>query len=146
MAFVSVLFAACQGHKGSADNSVAQKQALQEQTANLDAVPAEKPPCAFEVAGTDATFKNVEGGIAVDFVTSGDVQELRRRVHGRTAYGQAHPQPTPFKMHKKVEDIENGVRLIVLADDAQNADKLRAGVTKKLNAAKQKALEKLQQN
>jgi hypothetical protein len=38
--------------------------------------------CPMEVPGTTASVADTEDGVAITFTTTGDVAELRQRVHG----------------------------------------------------------------
>ncbi len=96
------------------------------------AVPAKMPACAMKIPGTTVAAIDIEGGVAIEFKNAGAVNELRKRVMGRVAYGKAHPKPTPIKMTRTLETTPEGVRILVRPADAANVDKVRAMVRKHL--------------
>ncbi len=50
--------------------------------------------CPMELPGTQVSVADTEGGVALDFTTSGDLAQLRQRVHGMAAMHE--------KMHEKM--------------------------------------------
>lgn len=92
---------------------------------------AAERPCPMQVEGTSVEVTDIEGGAALTFVNTDDVPDLRRRVeqmaqmheqrHG-AARGRGMEQQGGMGMghvavQTRVEPIEGGARLIILAED-----------------------------
>lgn len=106
--------------------------------------------CPAHVAGTTTRVEHVPGGAALDFTTTGDVTELRRRVaqmadmHNRHHASDAQGAPTHegssqrrgmqegTKMipaaQAKVEEIHGGARIVFVPSDAGQLNALREHV------------------
>ena len=90
--------------------------------------------CPMQVTGTTVAAADTEAGVALAFTTTtGDVEDLRRRVHhmaemhnehhagGMTGEGMQMPAATAT-----AEDVEGGARLLLVPTDATQLDALRA--------------------
>jgi hypothetical protein len=92
---------------------------------------AAERPCPMQVEGTRVQVADIEGGAALTFTTTSDVPDLRRRVeqmaqmhqqrHGAARGGGMGQQGGMGMGHvavqTRVEPIEGGARLIILAED-----------------------------
>jgi hypothetical protein len=107
--------------------------------------------CPMEVMGTTVRTADVPGAIAVDFVTTGDVAEVRRRVarmaemHNHRAESGAGPMDGGMMMggaggsgtmhggmtgmmppsQARVEEFPDGARLVLTPTDPKDLDALR---------------------
>ena len=93
--------------------------------------------CPMGVPGTQIAVADVDGGIGVTFTTSGDVADLRARVHpmaemhaSRVSGEHAgmmsgmHMQMVPSRA--VAEDIDGGARVVLTPNDPAQLDALRA--------------------
>lgn len=104
--------------------------------------------CPMKVPGTTATVADTADGVAISFTTSGDVAELRRRVHHMAEMRDRHhgmmgegmmgdrkenvPPPgtsRPMEMMvpsiATVEDVERGARIVLVPKDPDRLSVLR---------------------
>jgi hypothetical protein len=123
--------------------------------------------CPMQVQGTTVQAESIDGGAAMVFVTTGDVDALRERVRNMAVMHESHamrghahdmemtetrrpgsaddpaagakigdaddgvsagglPQSDmPVDVDTRVEDIEGGARLVMIATDASDVDALR---------------------
>ncbi len=86
------------------------------------------PACPVEDPANHVEVKDVEGGVAVDVTTTGDVAALRAKMAARRAYMKAHGKPGPIPTEKKIVEIDGGFRKLILAKDPADVDKLRKHV------------------
>lgn len=88
--------------------------------------------CPMEVPGTTVTATDVEGGVALTFATStGDVEELRQRVHRLAEmHNQRHSEGGRMMpaATASVEDIPEGTQVVIRPKDPTQLDTLRARV------------------
>ena len=96
--------------------------------------------CPMEVEGTKADIKKMDGAVAMDFTTDGDVGELRKRIQNMADMHNKHhggmkKGKMKGKKHGKMkmmmakssavtEEIEGGMRMKVTPEKAENLDKL----------------------
>jgi hypothetical protein len=103
--------------------------------------------CPMHVAGTTVAASDVEGGVALDFTSTGDVSELRDRVrHMAEMHNTHHASGDVAEAHEEhgegdeagahaclmmppatasVSELEGGVRLSLLATDPADITALR---------------------
>ena len=101
--------------------------------------------CPMEIPGSRVTVGEINGGIALDFTTTGDVTELRSRVRAlaagpsdtsmtKSAGGdqqgsggrEMHHDVTAQTTRTQVKDLPNGARIIFIPSDPGQFDSLRA--------------------
>ena len=100
--------------------------------------------CPMPVAGTSVAAADIEGGSALTFTTTDDVNELRLRVRRmaelhneppskhRTGDMGTNPGGEPAGQHEpmpastaSVEDIDSGARVTLMPKDPADLEKLR---------------------
>ncbi len=87
------------------------------------------PACPAKDPANHVEVKDVEGGVAVDVTTTGDVAALRAKMAARRAYMKAHPhKPGPIPTEKKIVEIDGGFRKLILAKNPEDVDKVRKHV------------------
>jgi hypothetical protein len=88
-------------------------------------------PCPMQVEGASVQATDVEGGAALTFTTTGNVQDLRRKVDQMAQMHQQRHGATPGRgmgqqggmgmghvaVQTRVEPIEGGARMIIMAED-----------------------------
>ena len=95
--------------------------------------------CPMEVQGTSVAVADTDDGVAVTFTTTGDVAELRKRVHAMadmhahmmhggtmgsgSAMGSGHMM---VPSDARAEDIDGGARIVVTPKDPAQLADLRA--------------------
>ena len=99
--------------------------------------------CPMALEGTQVKEQDVPGGAALDFTTTGDIEELRRRVHHMPAMhekmkpghhgmmpgmGEAHAGPAMRQSTVHVENLRNGARLILTPHSQAQLETLRSEV------------------
>lgn len=106
--------------------------------------------CPMAVEGTTARAEDVEGGVAMVFTTTGEVEELRRRVahmaqmhdahHGRAGgtgmHGMMMGEDMP-SASARTEDVDGGSRVVLTPQDPADLATLRELVrahAEKMNA------------
>lgn len=81
----------------------------------------------MQVAGTRVTAQDTQDGVAVVFTTSGDVAQLRERVHEMAAMHE-HMMMRAVPSTARAEDIDGGARIVLVPKDAAQLTELRAHV------------------
>ena len=93
--------------------------------------------CPMHVAGTQVALSDTPTGVAIDFTTTGDVGELRARVHHMASmHDQMSGGHDPGIMndssmmmppsHAAANDIDGGAHLVLIPVDPAQLDALRA--------------------
>ncbi len=85
---------------------------------------ADADGCPMDVPGAKASITQVDGAVALCFMTTGDVLALRARVHQLGA-GTADAARAA-DARAKLEDLPNGVQVVFTPADPQQLDALRS--------------------
>lgn len=86
--------------------------------------------CPLEVSGTQVASAETSDGAAIAFTTTGDVANLRQRVH-HMAEMHDHMAGEMMKMvpsSAHAEDIDGGARIVLVPKDPAQLSELRAHV------------------
>jgi hypothetical protein len=81
--------------------------------------------CPMMEQGWRVHARNVEGGIELDFATTGNPMGIRARAHQLEAQHNHVPAPEAVPSKALAEDTADGARLVVLANDPSRVDELR---------------------
>lgn len=81
--------------------------------------------CPMVEQGWKVAAKDIQGGIELDFTTTGNPMGVRARVHQLEAQHNHVPAAGVVPSKAEAQDTSNGARLVVVAEDPARVDDLR---------------------
>jgi hypothetical protein len=120
-----IALAACASEKsaGTTTANATETPPIPEQTTDIAG------SCPMMVEGTTVELRDAEGGVALVFVTEGDVDELRARVD-RMAETHHEKMMPMADATVQVEDVEHGAQVVFKPADPEQVAMMRLHIQK----------------